>query len=32
MDFSAFDLARLAIEEAFKRSGVPVEDVDDIVM
>jgi acetyl-CoA C-acetyltransferase len=32
MDFSAFDLARLAIEEAFKRSGVPVEDVDDIVL
>ena len=32
MDFSAFDLARLAIEEAFKRSGVPVEDIDDIVL
>jgi len=32
MDFSAFDLARLAVEEAFKRSGVPVEDVDDIVL
>ena len=32
MDFSAFDLARLAIEEAFKRSGVPLEDVDDIVL
>ena len=32
MDFSAFDLARIAVEEAFKRSGVPVEDVDDIVL
>ncbi len=32
MDFTAFDLARMAIAEAFNRSGVPVEDVDDIVM
>lgn len=30
--FSAFDLGRLAVEEAFKRSGVPVADVDDIVL
>ena len=30
--FSAFDLGRLAVEEAFKRSGVDVADVDDIVL
>ncbi len=30
--FSAFDLGRLAVEEALKRSGVPVDDVDDIVL
>jgi acetyl-CoA acetyltransferase family protein len=30
--FSAFDLGRLAVEEAFKRSNVQVEDVDDIVL
>ena len=31
-NLSAFDLARLAIGEALKRSGVPVDDVDDIVL
>ncbi len=30
--FSAFDLARFAIEEAVKRSGIPVADFDDIVL
>jgi acetyl-CoA C-acetyltransferase len=30
--FSAFDLGRLAVEEAFKRSNVSVDDVDDIVL
>ena len=30
--FSAFDLGRLAVEEAFKRSGVPVGDVDDLIL
>jgi acetyl-CoA C-acetyltransferase len=29
---SAFDLGKLAIEESLKRSGVPVDDVDDIVL
>jgi len=32
MNFSAFELGKLAIGEAFKRSGVPVDDVDDIVL
>jgi acetyl-CoA C-acetyltransferase len=32
MGFSAFDLGRLAVEEAFKRSNVEVDDVDDIVL
>jgi acetyl-CoA acetyltransferase family protein len=32
MDFTAFDLARMAIGEAFHRAGIPAEDVDDIVM
>ena len=30
--FSAFDLGKLAIGEALKRSGIPVDDVDDIVL
>ncbi len=30
--FSAFDLGRLAVEEAFKRSNVEVNDVDDLVL
>ena len=30
--FSAFDLGRLAVEEAVKRSGIPVDDIDDIVL
>ncbi len=30
--FSAFDLGRLAVESALKRSGVAVEDVDDLVL
>jgi acetyl-CoA acetyltransferase family protein len=30
--FSAFDLARFAVEEAVKRSGIPVDDIDDIVL
>jgi acetyl-CoA acetyltransferase len=30
--FSAFDLARFAVQESLKRSNVPVEDVDDIVI
>jgi len=32
MSFSAFDLGKLAVGEALKRSGVPVDDVDDIVL
>src|SRR5262249_56222039 len=32
VDFDAFDLAKYAVQEALKRSGVPVEDVDDIVL
>jgi acetyl-CoA acetyltransferase family protein len=32
MNFSAFDLGRLAVEESLKRSGIPVDDVDDIVL
>jgi acetyl-CoA C-acetyltransferase len=30
--FTAFDLARFSVGEALKRSGVPAEDVDDIVL
>jgi acetyl-CoA acetyltransferase family protein len=30
--FNAFELGRLAVEEALKRAGVPVDDVDDIVL
>ena len=30
--FSAFDLGKLVIGEALKRSGIPVDDVDDIVL
>ena len=30
--FTAFELARLAVEEAAKRSGIPTEDFDDIVL
>jgi acetyl-CoA acetyltransferase family protein len=32
VDLDAFDLAKYAVQEALKRSGVPVEDVDDIVL
>ncbi len=32
MSFSAFDLGKFAVQEALKRSGVLVEDVDDIVL
>ena len=30
--FTAFELGRLAVEEAVKRSGIPTEDLDDIVL
>ena len=30
--FSAFDLGKFAVQESLKRSGVSVEDVDDIVL
>jgi acetyl-CoA C-acetyltransferase len=30
--FSAFDLGRLAVQEALKRSGIAVDDVDDLVL
>src|SRR4026208_2477776 len=32
IDLDAFDLAKYAVQEALKRSGIPVEDVDDIVL
>jgi acetyl-CoA C-acetyltransferase len=32
MNYSAFDLGKLAVEESLKRSGIPVDDVDDIVL
>jgi acetyl-CoA C-acetyltransferase len=32
VDFDAFDLAKYAVQESLKRSGIPVEDVDDIVL
>ncbi|MEX2256162.1 MAG: thiolase family protein [Acidimicrobiia bacterium] len=32
MDLSAFDLGRLAVEEALQRSGIPVDDVDDLIL
>jgi acetyl-CoA C-acetyltransferase len=30
--FTAFELGRLAVEEAVKRSGIPTEDLDDVVL
>src|SRR5581483_8447059 len=30
--FTAFDLGRIAVEESLKRSGIPADDVDDIVL
>jgi acetyl-CoA acetyltransferase family protein len=32
MSFTAFDLGRIAVEESLKRSGISVDDVDDIVL
>lgn len=32
MNFTAFDLGKFAVEESLKRSGIPVDDVDDIVL
>jgi len=32
VDLDAFDLAKYAVQEALKRSGIPVDDVDDIVL
>ena len=32
VDFDAFDLGKFAVQEALKRSGIPVDDVDDIVL
>jgi acetyl-CoA acyltransferase len=32
VDYDAFDLGKFAVQEALKRSGIPVEDVDDIVL
>jgi acetyl-CoA acetyltransferase family protein len=32
ISLSAFELGRLAVEESLKRSGIPSEDVDDIVL
>ena len=32
VDFTAFDLAKFSVGEALKRSGIPAEDVDDIVL
>ena len=32
VDYDAFDLGKFAVQEALKRSSVPVEDVDDIVL
>ena len=32
VNFTAFDLAKFAIGEALKRSGIPADDVDDIVL
>ncbi len=32
MNFTAFDLGKFAVEEALKRSGIPVDDIDDIVL
>ena len=32
VNFTAFDLARFSVGEALKRSGIPAEDVDDIVL
>jgi acetyl-CoA acetyltransferase family protein len=32
VDLDAFDLAKFAVQESLKRSGIPVDDVDDIVL
>jgi len=32
MNFTAFDLGKIAVEESLKRSGISVDDVDDIVL
>src|SRR3954462_10589169 len=32
VDFDAFDLAKFAVQESLKRSGLPVDQVDDIVL
>ena len=32
VDYDAFDLGKFAVAEALKRSGVPVYEVDDIVL
>ena len=32
VDYDAFDLGKFAVQEALKRSGIPVDDVDDIVL
>jgi acetyl-CoA acetyltransferase family protein len=32
MNFTAFDLGKFAVEESVKRSGIPVDDFDDIVL
>jgi len=32
VDYDAFDLARFAVQEALKRSGIPADEVDDIVL
>ena len=32
VDYDAFDLAKFAIQESLKRSGIPVDEVDDIVL
>ncbi|MFA5883222.1 MAG: thiolase family protein [Acidimicrobiia bacterium] len=32
IDYDAFDLGKFAVQEALKRSGIPVEDIDDIVL
>ena len=32
IDYDAFDLGKFAVQEALKRSGIPVDDVDDIVL
>jgi acetyl-CoA acetyltransferase family protein len=32
VDYDAFDLGKFAVQEALKRSGIPTEDIDDIVL